>query len=221
MPDLVALTGDLAEWGKPKEYADVLRFCEGVQGHLGLTRDRILVIPGNHDINRDLCLAYFSAQKGRRKPLVEPYWPKWEPYVDFFGKLYAGVDRYDFKETQPYTWFELPELRVVVAGLNSTMRESHLEKDPKDPGSIFGHYGYVGEAQLAWFKKKLDEAATKGWLRIGLVHHNALRRAGAATTTRTSTMHLSWRTASATASTSSCTATLIAAAWPGSVATSR
>src|SRR5262245_45276346 len=63
-PDLVALTGDLAEWGKPKEYADVLGFCEGVQRHLGLGRDRILVIPGNHDINRSLCEAYFNERAG-------------------------------------------------------------------------------------------------------------------------------------------------------------
>jgi WD40 repeat protein/3',5'-cyclic AMP phosphodiesterase CpdA len=168
VPDLVALTGDLAEWAMPKEYADVLRFCEGVQAHLGLTRDRILVIPGNHDINRKLCLGYFSDQEGVGEQPVPPYWRKWRPYVDFVGKLYADVDRYEFKETAPYTWFELPELRVVVAGLNSTMRESHRDED---------HYGYVGEAQLDWFKKKLDEAAAKGWLRIGLVHHNALRRA--------------------------------------------
>jgi WD40 repeat protein/3',5'-cyclic AMP phosphodiesterase CpdA len=176
-PDLVALTGDLAEWGKPKEYADVLRFCEGVQGALGLGRDRILVIPGNHDINRALCTAYFSEREGLDEKPLEPYWPKWKPYVDFFGELYKGVDRYEFKETAPYTWFELPELSVVVAGLNSTLRESHLDKAPGEPASIFGHYGYVGEAQLAWFQKKLDEAEALGWLRIGLVHHNALRGA--------------------------------------------
>ena len=176
-PDLVALTGDLAEWGKPKEYDDVLRFCEGVQAHLGLGRDRILVIPGNHDINRPLCSAYFSEREGLDERPVEPYWPKWRPYVYFFGKLYAQVERYEFKETAPYTWFELPELRVVVAGLNSTMRESHKEKDPADPASIFGHYGYLGEKQLEHFGRKLDEAAAKGWLRIGLVHHNAVRGA--------------------------------------------
>lgn len=178
-PDLMTLTGDLAEWGFRKEYDDVFLFCVGVQEHLKLGRDRILVIPGNHDINRKLCEAYFAEREGNGEKPVAPYWPKWKPYVEFFGKLYKDVERYEFKETAPYTWFELPELKVVVAGLNSTMRESHKEKDPKEPASIFGHYGYVGEAQLEWFKKKLDEAEKKGWLRIGLVHHNALRGAEA------------------------------------------
>jgi hypothetical protein len=54
---------------------------------------------------------------------------------------------------------------------------SQDKADPKEPGSPFGHYGYLGEAQLEWFKRKLDDAAAKGWLRIGLVHHNALRKA--------------------------------------------
>lgn len=176
-PDLVPLTGDLAEWGLKKEFADVLKFCVGLQEHLGLGRDRILVIPGNHDINRKLCESYFSGCEGNEEKPVEPYWPKWQPYVEFFGQLYKDVTQYEFKETAPYTWFEIPELKVVLAGLNSTMRESHKERDPKDPDSIFGHYGYVGEAQLDWFKKKLDEAERKGWLRIGLVHHKSLRGA--------------------------------------------
>lgn len=176
-PDLVALTGDLAEWGLKKEYEDVFAFCVGLQEHLKLARDRILIIPGNHDINRKLCEAYFAACEGEGEKPVEPYWPKWKPYVEFFGKLYRNVARYDFNETAPYTWFEIPELKVVVAGMNSTMRESHKEKDPSDPNSKYGHYGYVGEAQLDWFKGKLAEAEKKGWLRIGLVHHNALRGA--------------------------------------------
>ncbi|HEY0137970.1 MAG TPA: metallophosphoesterase, partial [Nannocystis sp.] len=177
MPDLVALTGDLAEWARPKEYADVLQFCEGLRAHLQLAADRLLVIPGNHDVNRDHCQSYFAYCAGNDEAPQEPWWPKWGPYTNFFGKLYGAVERYEFKELAPYTWFELPELKVVVAGLNSTMRESHEDRDPGDPASIFGHYGYLGEAQLDWFGRKLDDAAHKGWLRIGLVHHNAQRNA--------------------------------------------
>lgn len=176
-PDLVALTGDLAEWGLKQEYDDVYGFCVGLQEHLSLGRDRILVIPGNHDINRKLCESYFAKCEGRAKKPVEPYWPKWEPYVEFFRKLYKGVERYKFEKAAPYTWFELPELKLVVAGMNSTLRESHKDRAHNDPDSLFGHYGYVGEAQLDWFNRRLEEAEKKGWLRIGLVHHNALRGA--------------------------------------------
>ncbi len=57
---------------------------------------------------------------------------------------------------------------MVVAGLNSTIHESHRGTD---------HHGFVGESQLRWFEDKLAEYERKGWLRVGLVHHNAVRRA--------------------------------------------
>jgi 3',5'-cyclic AMP phosphodiesterase CpdA len=167
-PDLVALTGDLAEWAMEDELAQVAAFGEGLLTHLGLAPDRLLVIPGNHDINRDLCEAYFLSCRGKRAEAKPPYWPKWEPYVGLIGRLYRDVDRYRFTELEPWTLFEIPSLKVVVAGLNSTIHESHRDAD---------HHGFVGEAQLRWFDGRLAEYERKGWLRVGLVHHNAVRRA--------------------------------------------
>jgi 3',5'-cyclic AMP phosphodiesterase CpdA len=175
-PNLIAMTGDLAEWGKKREFEDVARLARGLAAHLGLPIDRVLVIPGNHDINRKHCEAYFAICAAEDEEPEEPYWPKWKDYVSFFGDLYQDVDRYQFTESAPYTWFELPDLQLAVAGFNSTMRESHLDTEA---GGHFGHYGYVGEGQLDWFAKRLAEAKTKGWLRIGLVHHNAIRGAEA------------------------------------------
>ncbi|MGH8574463.1 MAG: metallophosphoesterase family protein, partial [Gammaproteobacteria bacterium] len=54
----------------------------------------------------------------------------------------------------------------MVAGLNSTMAESHLEKD---------HHGYLGEKQLRWFADKLRVYKDQGWFRLGVMHHNQQR----------------------------------------------
>ncbi|MBK7830479.1 metallophosphoesterase [Nannocystis sp.] len=178
-PDIVALTGDLAEWGLKKEYDDVLGFCRGLAAHLGHGVERVLVVPGNHDINRNKCLGYFANCAGDDETPKEPWWPKWEPFAQFFDTLYGG--KYSFTQEQPWTLYELPDLQTVVAGLNSTMRESHKEQeapDPKKPNvpeSIFGHYGWLGESQLEWFRRQLEAYEAKEWLRIGLVHHNAIR----------------------------------------------
>ena len=48
------------------------------------------------------------------------------------------------------------------------MAESHLETD---------HHGWVGEAQLRWFAKQLGRFEEQGWLRLGVVHHNLIRKA--------------------------------------------
>ena len=62
----------------------------------------------------------------------------------------------------------MPDLGVVVAGLNSTMAESHLDDD---------HYGWVGEYQLGWFAQRLAAYRDRGWLRLAAVYHNAVRGA--------------------------------------------
>jgi WD40 repeat protein len=63
----------------------------------------------------------------------------------------------------------MPELAVVVAGLNSTMAESHRGDD---------HYGWVGERQMRWFASRLAGYRDRGWLRLAAVHHNVVRGAG-------------------------------------------
>jgi WD40 repeat protein/3',5'-cyclic AMP phosphodiesterase CpdA len=164
-PQLVVVTGDIAERGKAKEFDDALRFLDNLGEFLGLQRHRIIVIPGNHDINRMMCESYFNRCAADDEKPVPPYWPKWEQYSAFFQKLYAGKADFTFAPDQPRTLFPIPELKVVVAGLNSTMAESHIT-----------HHGHVGEAQLRWFAERLDSFRAQGWLRIGAVHHNVQRK---------------------------------------------
>lgn len=80
-----------------------------------------------------------------------------------FADFYADVPGVRFLSDQPWTLYEMPELRTVVAALNSTMAESHREED---------HYGYCGEEQLQWFADRLRRFKEEGWLRIGVMHHN-------------------------------------------------
>src|SRR5579871_573831 len=55
--DFVFFTGDAAQSGKPEEYAEVTDFLAALREELGISSDRLFVIPGNHDIGR-------YAQKG-------------------------------------------------------------------------------------------------------------------------------------------------------------
>src|SRR6185436_5141312 len=54
-PDLLVVTGDLAEWGLRSEFDDALKFLRGLCDFLKLPPSRVAIIPGNHDINRALC----------------------------------------------------------------------------------------------------------------------------------------------------------------------
>ena len=141
-PDILAVTGDLAELGKKTEFEDALAFIEQLTSFLKLDRNHVIIIPGNHDINRKACEAHFNECEADDKQPLPPYWPKWRHYHALFQKFYGDESAITFTQKEPWTLFEIPDVKVVVAGLNSTMAESHREGT---------HYGHVGEDQLRWF----------------------------------------------------------------------
>ncbi|MRG95952.1 HipA N-terminal domain-containing protein [Polyangium spumosum] len=168
-PDLVLLSGDLAEWGLPREFEEVALFVRELARSLALDVRRFVLIPGNHDISRKLSRAYFDECEVYGRDPEKPYWPKYKPYADFFTQLYAGHAGIGFTEREPWSLFEYPDLGVVVAGLNSTIADSHRDED---------HRGEIGEAQIRAFVEELRPLGEKGYLRIGLVHHDPTRSGG-------------------------------------------
>jgi len=52
LPELIFATGDIAENGKAKEYESATKFFDDLLSAAGLNRDRLFVIPGNHDVDR-------------------------------------------------------------------------------------------------------------------------------------------------------------------------
>ena len=165
-PQVVLLTGDLSEWGKQSEFDDVLKFAIGLSERLSIPRRHFVTIPGNHDINRKLCEAYFNTCEAEDAEPKKPYWDMWRFYNKFFQGFYQEETDSHFTEAEPWTLFEMPDLKIVVAGLNSTIQESHRDED---------HYGWLGEEQLRWFAKRLGDYQQSGWFRIAALHHN-LRR---------------------------------------------
>jgi 3',5'-cyclic AMP phosphodiesterase CpdA len=162
-PDLIVASGDLAETGSRSEFQQVRDFLAELAAGLGLDRNRVVMVPGNHDINWRKCEAYFLNCEADETEPVPPYWPKLEHYAAMFAEFYSGVRGVSFPKDQPWTLFEMPELKTVVAGLNSTIAESHRPED---------HYGYCGDEQLYWFADRLSARAADGWLRIAALHHN-------------------------------------------------
>jgi WD40 repeat protein len=168
-PDLLIVTGDLTETGSRREFATATEFLTGLRVLLSLEPNRLVIVPGGRDITAPACRAYFASCEADDIPPKPPYWPKWRHFTKLFDELYQGLDDLVFDHPQPWTLFGVPELRVVVAGLNSTINDSHREED---------HYGWVGEAQAAWFAQRLRRYEQRGWLRIGVLRHAPAAQGG-------------------------------------------
>lgn len=50
--DLVCMTGDVADWGLAEEYARTTAFVDRVLDAVRVPRDRLFLVPGNHDVRR-------------------------------------------------------------------------------------------------------------------------------------------------------------------------
>ncbi|WP_322763155.1 pentapeptide repeat-containing protein [Frankia sp. Cr2] len=165
-PDLVVITGDLTETGAKGEFDQAYDFLIALAESLKLDRNRFVLIPGNHDVNRLLCQAYFLQCEAADETPLPPYWPKWGFFDTLLGRFYGTNAVIGFAVGAEWSLIEIPDHKVVVAGLNSTMAETHEE-----------HYGWLGEHQLHTVADGLRRYERDGWLRIGAVHHNPIRSA--------------------------------------------
>lgn len=161
-PDVLIATGDLTAAGLPSQFRSAFDFLGQLSEAAEIPRRHVAIVPGSHDVNRKACRAYFDEQESKEAVPTPPYFPKWNEYVAAFAEFYTDIDDVAFTPDEPWTLFAMPELNVVVAGLNSTMAETHREDD---------RYGQVGERQLQWFAEWLEVYRIGGWLRLAAVHH--------------------------------------------------
>ncbi|WP_043638857.1 TIR domain-containing protein [Nonomuraea candida] len=161
-PGLMVISGDLTESGSLGQFGQATRFVTDLRLQLGLEPHRVVLLPGPRDVTKAAASAYFMTCEADDVSPQPPYWPKWRHFAKVFGEVYQGLDDRVFDAGQPWTLFEVPDLKVVVAGLNSTMAMSHLERDA---------YALLGEAQAAWFAERLRPYEESEWLRLGAMGH--------------------------------------------------
>jgi calcineurin-like phosphoesterase family protein len=79
-----------------------LKFIEQLTSFLKLKRNQVVIIPGNHDINRKACEAYFNECEADDQRRLSPYWPKWKHYHAFFQNSYKDEPTITFTRENPW-----------------------------------------------------------------------------------------------------------------------
>ncbi|HEY3571201.1 MAG TPA: metallophosphoesterase [Thermoanaerobaculia bacterium] len=155
----LVVSGDLVYTGTDAEYRQVLEclneLCEGIK----LSKERVHIVPGNHDINWTL---------SNNDPAQ-----RFEPFLkflkDFFGEelLAAKFPRLGKLEygSHPAAHVILSisadeRLGLTVLGLNSCVFETSQD-----------HFGFVGQRQLDIARDLLDSVALPG-IRVAIIHHH-------------------------------------------------
>jgi hypothetical protein len=169
-PDAVVVSGDLTENGGLRQFEEALKLLQDLVVSLDLPVEQFALVPGPRDINRSASLAYFERCDGDETSPVPPYAAKWVHFMSLFDEFYgtpgAATDA-AFTATQPWSLFAMPRVGIVVAGLNTTIADSHRDED---------HYGWLGPDQLDWFAERLEPFGKTDWWRVGALGHAPTRR---------------------------------------------
>ncbi|MGH3248919.1 MAG: trypsin-like peptidase domain-containing protein [Trebonia sp.] len=165
-PDILVVAGGLASQGLPSEFRQAMAVIGALAEAVDIPRSHVAIVPGVGDINRRASAAYFADAEAEEREPVFPFWPKWKHFAAAFSDFYADIGTVTFTPDEPWTLFEMSSLNVVVAGINTTMAESHRAED---------HYAMTGEHQLGWFEGRLARYQQDGWLRLAALHHVPVR----------------------------------------------
>jgi len=164
-PSVIAITGDVAEWSLPAEYAAAQGFLEKLTAKLAVPRQRVVIVPGNHDVNRKLCAGARLMAEGSGEPFEEPFFAKFGNYQRFFNRFFEDAGLL-FAEEHLFHVVVLPEQKTLITALNSCIRESERDED---------HYGWIGVDQARAAVQRCEQIDPDGsWLRIAALHHNFL-----------------------------------------------
>lgn len=171
-PDVILVSGDIAFSGVPAEYALARAFFDALLAATGVPKERLFVVPGNHDVDRQAisrgAIAIASSLDSRQavdevltvavdRRLI---FRKFNHYADFVNDYFEGQLVFD---DERYFYVQYPDLdlagrRVAVLGLNSAW----LAYGDEDRGRLA-----LGERQV----RQALEAAREADLRIALLHH--------------------------------------------------
>jgi predicted phosphodiesterase len=187
VPDAVFFTGDLAFSGQEEEYTMATTVLDDVLNACGLAdrRDKLFIVPGNHDINRK---AVKRSHKSVTADLLNPdrkpgednaydrvneflsddderawFFRKSQCFGQFIEAFYAGCGiALDHKAYYSVRAIEKGDHTVVVMGLNSAW----LSFRDNEQGRLL-----LGEQQACDAEEEAKEKWPKPRLYIALIHH--------------------------------------------------
>jgi len=195
-PDLVLVSGDLTQHGSADEFDLAQAFLEDLVPLVGGDRQRIILVPGNHDVNWSLAAqSYrpatqeeFETQPQYTAPYHQSvkrardgtYWHKdeatyttrFQPFKAFFDAFYEHRLEYSLARDSMFTVYDLTEqFGLVIVGFNSC---DEIDAYPLgDQARSLDRRAFVHTDAMYRAKNTTDfHAKQADLLRVAVFHHN-------------------------------------------------
>ncbi|MCP4104749.1 MAG: CHAT domain-containing protein [Desulfobacteraceae bacterium] len=176
--DYLVISGDIANNSKSEEYKAALELVEGIAKRFRLDPERIVTVPGNHDLNWDISAKAYeyvpihqlpdplpeeyipAGLAGALKPDSERYRKRFANFSKhFYKKIYNKEYPSDYSE-QGILYFR-PHDRILFMGINSCWNIDH---NFKNRSGI--HSGALTNAI-----SQILSGSYSDWLKIAVWHH--------------------------------------------------
>ncbi|MGA1870588.1 MAG: metallophosphoesterase family protein [bacterium] len=166
--DFIIITGDIAFSGQADEYMLAVCFLDKLREIFSLPKNRLFIVPGNHDVDRGKINPHFNFSLNGRDDInsfllnseaKQVYFKKFNGYRYFINKYFGCGLEFDY--VNRYFWarkFSLKGTEIGLLGLNSAWNSS---------GDTDKNHLLIGEKQVRDALKQVGQTD----LCIATFHH--------------------------------------------------
>ena len=165
---LVIATGDLAESARSEEYNRTRSFFDNLATKLKIDRDSFIFVPGNHDVDWIACKRVELDQEEQRfseEEFVSRMNRTKFKNFEIFSKDFYGISLEE--KGRPINYgsyiYDIDNMRLSIAALNSSEKESHRKKD---------HLGFLSDNHAQSLMNEWYGDKYKSYIKIIAIHHN-------------------------------------------------
>ena len=176
----LVISGDVANRSTQKEYDVAFAMVDGLVKRFGLDASRVVVVPGNHDVNWDISEEAYPFVPKRKLPSPLPedrcipagetgallrddalYRERFAHFSTYFYRRVYSGHNYPTDYADQFLFVERPEDRILFLGLNSSWQLDHH----------FRNRASIYAPALAEALNRLQDDKYEGWLKIAVWHH--------------------------------------------------
>ena len=149
------ISGDVSDMSEKNEYEYAEKFLEQIMRDLNMPKDHLLIVPGNHDINRDECLQEAKTDSSKQAHLCNI--GKYKYFAEFYKNITGKVFPVDMAVVDV---MGIHDEKIMFIGVNSNYKIGYVD-------------GY-GAVNVDGFKNQMTDLNGKysDYIKIALFHHN-------------------------------------------------
>jgi predicted MPP superfamily phosphohydrolase len=162
----IVVTGDITQTAEEDEYNNAFKFFRKLRETFQLPQERLLICPGNHDVNwAQGNKAYDEAKEKELKRAkvceanLDSYWKRFKNFSDYTEQ--ATGSRYPLDPNKQAIIHEFPEDQLLFLSLNSSWKIDRFHKGRTD----------INSAALDKALDDIENGSYKNWIKIALLHH--------------------------------------------------